>query len=59
LPVSEVMTKTPITVSPETLASEAVHIMEVKAVDNLPVVDADGKSVGVVDIQDLLRLRVI
>jgi len=59
LPVAEVMTEAPITVSPATLATEALRIMEVKEVDNLPVADAAGKSVGVVDIQDLLKFRVI
>ncbi len=59
LPVAEVMTQAPITVSPATLATEALRIMEVKEVDNLPVADAAGKSVGVVDIQDLLKFRVI
>ena len=59
LPVAEVMTEAPITVSPATLATEALRIMELREVDNLPVADAAGKSVGVVDIQDLLKFRVI
>ncbi len=33
--------------------------MEKKEVDNLPVLDEQGRSVGVVDIQDLLKLRVV
>ncbi len=59
LPVAEVMTKNPITVTPDTLATEALHIMETRQVDNLPVADTDGTAVGVVDIQDLMRLRII
>ena len=58
-PVSQVMTCNPVTVSPDTLATEAIHIMEKKEVDNLPVLDEQGRSVGVVDIQDLLKLRVV
>jgi CBS-domain-containing membrane protein len=41
------------------LATEAIHIMEKKEVDNLPVLDEQARSVGVVDIQDLLKLRVV
>ncbi len=59
LPVAEVMTKDPITVTPDTLATAALHIMETKQVDNLPVTATDGTSVGVVDIQDLMKLRII
>ena len=58
-PVAEVMTENPITVTPDTLATEALHIMETRQVDNLPVADIHGAAVGVVDIQDLMRLRII
>ncbi|HCU35229.1 MAG TPA: hypothetical protein DGT21_07125 [Armatimonadetes bacterium] len=58
-PVSEVMTANPVSVRPETLATEALRIMETREIDNLPVVDGDGIVAGVVDIQDLMKLRVL
>jgi len=58
-PVSEVMTINPVSVKPETLATEALRIMETREIDNLPVVDDNGVVAGVVDIQDLMKLRVL
>lgn len=58
-PVSEVMTTNPVSVRPETLATEALRIMETREIDNLPVVDDEGIVAGVVDIQDLMKLRVL
>lgn len=54
-PIAEVMTRTPTTTSPETLAQEAARIMQAKQFDNLPVVDSDGRAVGMLDIQDVIR----
>lgn len=59
LPVERVMTRNPITVKAQTMATEALHLMETRRVDNLPVIDDDGVAVGVVDIQDLVRLRIV
>ncbi len=58
-PLTDVMTRQPTTIAAEVLAAEALRIMEEREFDNLPVVDANGKAVGMVDIQDLLKLRVI
>ncbi|MFP3905180.1 MAG: SIS domain-containing protein [Armatimonadota bacterium] len=58
-PVSEVMTEDPTTIGPNELATEALHVMEVKEFDNLPVVDEDGTAVGIVDIQDLMKFRIL
>jgi arabinose-5-phosphate isomerase len=44
---------------PDVLAAEALRIMEEREFDNLPVVDDAGRAVGMVDIQDLMKLRVI
>ncbi|WP_041606632.1 KpsF/GutQ family sugar-phosphate isomerase [Halothermothrix orenii] len=56
-PVLEVMTKDPITIEKDRLAAEALKIMEDKEVNDLPVVE-DGKPVGMLNFQDLLRARV-
>lgn len=57
--ISEVMTRKPLVSRPEVLAAEALRIMEEREFDNLPVVDEDGRALGMVDIQDLMKLRVI
>ena len=54
-PVSSVMTKSPTTVRPTMMAAEAVRIMQEKRIDEVPVVDGDGKVVGLLDVQDLLK----
>lgn len=53
--VKDVMTKTPATIEQSKLAVEAFQILKDKKIDELPVVDKKGKSVGLLDIQDLLR----
>lgn len=53
--IKEVMTKNPITIQPQRLAVEALRILEEKKIDELPVVDAALKPVGMLDIQDVLR----
>ena len=53
-PVQEVMTANPLAVGPGTLASQALELMEQKAIMVLPVVDDDRKVVGIVHLHDLL-----
>ena len=53
-PVQEVMTADPLAVGPETLASQALELMEKKAITVLPVVDDEGKVMGIVHLHDLL-----
>ena len=58
LPVKEGMTKKPIVITPDKLAAEALHLMEKHVphpITVLPVVDNNGKSVGMIHITDLLR----
>ena len=52
--VKEVMTTNPQAVGPETLASQALELMEQKAIMVLPVVDGQGKVLGIVHLHDLL-----
>ncbi len=54
-PVSEVMTANPTTCQPDMLAVETARIMEHHQFDNLPVVDEQGRAVGIIDIQDLIK----
>jgi arabinose-5-phosphate isomerase len=53
--VSEVMTTTPRTTEPDQLAAAAVGVMERHGVMALPVVDGDGRLVGMVHLHDLMR----
>ena len=53
--VREVMTKQPSMIRRSELAVEAFHILKSKKIDELRVVDDQGRSVGLLDIQDLLR----
>jgi arabinose-5-phosphate isomerase len=59
LPVSAVMGHHPRCVSPEDLALTAAALMREARVDQLPVVNADGHPVGLIDVQDLLAARLI
>ena len=55
-PIHEVMTPTPITVSQGTRVAEAVEILQQRKISELPVVDEQGRPVGLVDITDLIGL---
>jgi arabinose-5-phosphate isomerase len=57
-PIVEMMTKNPKHIAAEALASEAMAIMNKHRIDELPVVDEAGKPVGLIDVQDLVRLRI-
>lgn len=56
-PVGEFMTKDPLRIAPERLVAEAMAIMRDRKVNGLPVVDESGKVVGLLDIQDIVGLR--
>jgi len=58
-PVADIMTKGPKVVTPETLASEAMAIFHKHRIDEIPVVDDDGKPVGLIDVQDVIALKVV
>jgi arabinose-5-phosphate isomerase len=54
----EVMTRTPRTIRPDSLAAEALHAMEQRSITALFVVDEAGAPVGILHIHDLLRAGV-
>jgi arabinose-5-phosphate isomerase len=54
LKITEVMTKNPLTVSPDMLAVNAAKILQEKNIDNIPVVDKNNKPLGILDERDLL-----
>jgi arabinose-5-phosphate isomerase len=53
--ICDVMTRTPHSISPDTLASEALEHLNSTKITSLFVVDDQGKPVGLVHIHDLLR----
>lgn len=57
--VREVMTRNPIATMPQKLAVEALRILEEKKIDELPVVDAKKRPVGMLDVQDVLRAGLV
>ncbi len=59
VPVKDVMTKRPRFVGPEALVMSAAALMREAKVDQLPVLDAEGKPVGLLDVQDLLAARFV
>jgi arabinose-5-phosphate isomerase len=58
-PIEAVMTRQPRTIRPEALAVEAVQTMERCKSTQLPVVDAEARLVGALNIHDLFRAKVL
>jgi arabinose-5-phosphate isomerase len=59
LPVREVMARRPRCVGPDELVLAAMGVMREAQVDQLPVVDALGRAVGLLDVQDVLAARLL
>jgi arabinose-5-phosphate isomerase len=58
-PMRSVMHKSPKRIPAEHLASEAMAIMRQYRIDELPVVDDQDRPVGLIDVQDLVVLRML
>lgn len=58
-PLREVMTRKPVSIREDALAAEAVGIFNSRNIDDLVVVDKSGRPVGLVDSQDLPRLKLM
>jgi len=58
-PIKEVMTKNPTVVNKDMLAAEAMHILQAKKIDEVPVVDKFMRPVGLLDVQDLLKAGLV
>jgi arabinose-5-phosphate isomerase len=56
-PMKSVMTKNPVTIPVDSLAAKALHMFETHRIEDLVVVDATRRPVGLVDSQDLTRFR--
>lgn len=58
-PIKGVMTHKPVSVRDDGFAVDVLRIFEKYKIDDLPVVDAEGRLVGYVDIQDLPKMKVM
>ena len=59
LPVTEMMTLNPVSLPEDSLAVEAVKQVGEKKIDDIVVIDGAGKPVGLIDAQDLARLKLV
>ncbi|MBI5768586.1 MAG: KpsF/GutQ family sugar-phosphate isomerase [Verrucomicrobia bacterium] len=58
-PVADFMTRTPKTVRDDALGVDALRLFEAHKIDDLIVVDARGRPVGLIDGQDLPKLKIV
>jgi arabinose-5-phosphate isomerase len=58
-PIRDVMTRNPKRIGADHLASEAMAMMHQHRFDELPVVDDDDRPVGLIDVQDLVVLKML
>ena len=57
--VEKVMTSSPSFVYADAYAADLLKVFERKRIDDLPVCDRKGKVVGIVDLQDLPKMKVL
>jgi arabinose-5-phosphate isomerase len=57
--IKEVMTKNPKRIHSDHLASEAMALMRQHRIDELPVVDDGERPIGLIDVQDLVMLKML
>jgi arabinose-5-phosphate isomerase len=55
-PIREAMTRSPITIQPEMTLGDVVELLSARKFSELPVIDSDGRPVGLIDITDVLPL---
>ena len=58
-PVSTFMTRSPKTIRDDALGVDALRLFEAHKIDDLIVLDARGKPVGLIDGQDLPKLKIV
>ena len=57
--VCDVMTRRPKALADTSLVRDAVQMVREHRIDEIPIVDAAGRPVGLIDVQDLIALKVI
>jgi arabinose-5-phosphate isomerase len=56
--IKDAMTKGPRSIAPDTFALEALGLLHKGSIDQMPVVDDHGRLIGLLDVQDLLNLKI-
>lgn len=55
-PIAEVMTVCPLTIQPDSILEEVLQLLGSRQISELPVIDAAGRPIGLVDITDLIGI---
>jgi arabinose-5-phosphate isomerase len=58
-PIKDVMTARPAALPADALVRDAVQLVRERRLDEIPVVDADGRPLGLIDVQDLVAMKVV
>jgi arabinose-5-phosphate isomerase len=58
-PIAGVMTRSPRTLPSTALIRDAVQLVQASRTDEIPVVDEHGRPVGVLDVQDLIAMKLV
>ncbi|HVJ66824.1 MAG TPA: KpsF/GutQ family sugar-phosphate isomerase [Caulifigura sp.] len=53
-PIGDVMTRTPLTLSCNASLADVVDLLSVRKISELPIVDEEGRPVGMIDITDVI-----
>lgn len=56
--IDDFMGRNPKSIGPEQLVEEAQRLLLENRIDQVPVLDEDGRPIGLVDVQDLLDIRI-
>jgi arabinose-5-phosphate isomerase len=58
-PLAKVMTRKPVSLREDALAADAIHIFNERNIDDLVIINAKREPIGLVDSQDLPKLKAI
>ena len=58
-PVADFMTRQPVAIGGDRLAVEVLQLLEHSRIDDLVVIDGDRRPIGMIDTQDLTRLKLL
>lgn len=58
-PIAEVMTRNPMSLPDTALVRDAVRLVRESRQDEIPIVDSEGHPVGLLDVQDLIAMKVV
>jgi len=58
-PIEDFMTRDPVSIGPDELASAAVHAMMSRQLDQILVVDGERRLLGLLDVQDLMQVGLV